>query len=291
MVATNNEPSFDDTASFENASRGFVGALEPCIAKLKDGHVIWNSDDYAFLEGECPTTVNPKLWRQSKLCAEHGLFEVTKGIYQARGFDISNMSIIEGRTGVIVMDPLVSVECAEAALALYRKHRGNRPVQAVIYSDSHMDHFGGAQGVLLQNSSGQYDVPVIAPEGFMEEALSENVFAGSAMRKRAVYKYGSSLPKGPRGQVGCGLGLATSKGTNSLIPPNDTIRETGEERIIDGVRIVFQMVPETEAPSEINIYFPNHRALCFGMCHAQHAQHYHPPRCLGQRRKALVQVS
>lgn len=231
---------------------------------------MWNHDNYGFLNAHCPPTVNPKLWRQSQVSAKQGLFEVAPGIYQVRNLDLANISFIEGDSGVIVVDPLISIECAGAALELYRKHRGPRPVLAVIYSHSHVDHFGGALGVLpASNAKGGYDIPIIAPEGFMEEALGENVFAGPAMRRRAVRMYGAALPIGPEGQVGCGLALATSRGKTSLVPPNDLIRETGEERIVDGVKIIFQMVPETEAPSEVNFYFPDRKALYIAECATQ----------------------
>ena len=266
------QPSFDDTTAHENSTRGFIGRLDPCIIKADDGNgqTVWSHEDYNFLNTDCPPTVNPKLWRQSQVSAKQGLFEVSQGIYQARNLDLANISFIEGETGIIIVDPLISVECAEAALELYRKHRGPRPVEAVIYSHSHVDHFGGALGVLpAPNEKGEYGIPIIAPEGFTEEALGENVFAGPAMRRRAAYMYGALLPKGPKGLVGCGLGMATSRGKTSLVPPNDTIRETGEERTIDGVRLVFQMVPETEAPSEVNFFLPDHRALYIAECATQ----------------------
>lgn len=264
------QPSFEDRTAQENSSRGFVDSLSPCTIKSADGHVVWDHESYNFLDAKCPPTVNPKLWRQSQISAKQGLFEVSPGIYQARNVDLSNISFIEGKTGIIVVDPLISVECAEAALVLYRKHRGPRPVKAVIYSHSHVDHFGGALGVLpAANAKGEYGIPIIAPEGFMEEALGENVFAGPAMRRRAARMYGAFLPTGPKGQVGCGLAMATSRGKTSLVPPNDLIHETGEGRTIDGLRIVFQMVPETEAPSEINFYLPEQRALYVAECATQ----------------------
>jgi alkyl sulfatase BDS1-like metallo-beta-lactamase superfamily hydrolase len=198
-------PSLDDTVDFENIDRGFIDTLNPCIIKSKEGRVVWNNEDFAFLRGSRPETVNAKLWRQSQLCLKHGLFQVTDGIYQVRGFDLSNITFIEGSSGVIVMDPLVSTECAQAALALYHNNRGNRPVKAVIYTHSHIDHFGGVLGVLPESYDEQRHIPIIAPEGFMEEALGENVFAGPSMRKRAVYMYGTSLKTDPEGLVGCGL--------------------------------------------------------------------------------------
>ncbi|KIW95690.1 uncharacterized protein Z519_04275 [Cladophialophora bantiana CBS 173.52] len=166
------------------------------------------------------------------------------------------MTIVEGQTGVIVIDPLISVECAQAALNLYQSHRGARKVTGLIYSHSHVDHFGGAQGVLLDHSSA--NVPILAPEGFMDAALNENIFAGPSMRRRAAFMYGNKIPKGPTGQIGCGLGMTTSAGTISMVPPTVLVKITGEEHVVDGVRIVFQAVPETEAPAEMNFYFPDH---------------------------------
>ncbi|KAJ5689712.1 Metallo-hydrolase/oxidoreductase [Penicillium macrosclerotiorum] len=264
------EPSFEDTTDFENAKQGFIDALDPCIIRGVDERVIWNNEEYNFLSGECPESANPKLWRQGQLTSIQGLFEVTRGVYQIRGFDLSNMTIVEGNEGVIVIDPLTTVETAAAALALYRKNRGDRKVTGVIYSHSHIDHFGGALGVLPPNEN--HGVPIIAPEGFMEEATSENLYAGDAMRRRAAFMYGTFLPKAPDSQIGCGLGMCVPTGVNSLIPPSLSIRQTGEERIFDGVRILFQLVPGSEAPSEMNFYFPNHKALYIAEC-AVHSLH------------------
>jgi alkyl sulfatase BDS1-like metallo-beta-lactamase superfamily hydrolase len=187
---------------------------------------------------------------------------VTEGIYQVRGFDLSNMTIVEGDTGVLVIDPLISTECAAAALALYRQHRGNRPVIGVLYTHSHVDHFGGARGVVAEEDVRSGSIPVLAPAGFMEHAVSENVYAGGAMTRRATYMYGALLPKGPAGQVGAGLGQTTSTGTVTLIAPTVDITETGQEEMVDGIRMVFQLTPGTEAPAEMNFLFPRHRALC-----------------------------
>ena len=199
------DPSFEEIFDFENSDRGFIDTLNPCIIKSREGLVVWNNEDFAFLHGSRPETVNAKLWRQSQLCLKHGLFQVTDGIYQVRGFDLSNITFIEGSSGIIVIDPLVSMECAQAALALYYKNRGDRPVKAVIYTHSHIDHFGGVFGVLPEAPDERGHLPIIAPEGFMEEALGENVFAGPSMRKRAVYMYGTSLSTDAKGLVGCGL--------------------------------------------------------------------------------------
>jgi len=261
-----NNWDFADKQDFADADRGFVDALSPAVVKADDGRVVWDNDVYSFLDGDCPGSANPSLWRQSQLVARQGLYQVTEGIYQVRGLDLSNMTLVEGDTGVIVIDPLISMETAAAALALYRRNRGDRPVTALVYTHSHGDHFGGARGVLPH---GHPPVPVIAPVGFLEHAVSENVYAGGAMTRRAVYMYGAELPKAPDGQIGAGLGQTTSLGQVSLIPPTVDITRTGQEETVDGVRIVFHLTPGTEAPSEMNFHFPERRALCM----AENATH------------------
>ena len=259
---------FDDTQDFDDARRGFMGTSEDNLIKDADGRTVWDLDAYGFLGGECPDSVNPSLWRQSRLCADHGLFEVTEGIYQVRGFDLSNMTLVEGERGVLVIDPLISAETAAAGLALYRAHRGDRPVTGVLYTHSHIDHFGGVRGVVTEEDV-KGGVPVLAPEGFLEHAVSENVYAGTAMGRRAAYMYGAALPKGERGQIGAGLGQTTSTGAAGLIPPTVDITRTGQEETVDGIRMVFQLTPGTEAPAELNIHFPGHAALCM----AENATH------------------
>ncbi|WP_197501671.1 alkyl/aryl-sulfatase [Mycobacterium sp. 852002-51057_SCH5723018] len=259
-----------DTADFDNADRGFIAALSPCVIKATDGRVVWDNDGYSFLGGAAPPSVHPSLWRQSTLAAKQGLYEVVPGIYQVRGLDISNITFVEGDTGVIVIDPLISTEVAAAALSLYRAHRGGeRPVVAVIYTHSHVDHFGGVLGVTSQADVDGGAVAVLAPEGFIEHAVQENVYAGPAMLRRATYMYGSMLARGPQGHVGCGLGQATSTGEVAVIVPTVVIRQTGEKHTIDGVEIEFQMAPGTEAPAEMHFYFPRFRALCM----AENATH------------------
>jgi alkyl sulfatase BDS1-like metallo-beta-lactamase superfamily hydrolase len=260
---------FDDTADFTDADRGFIAALTPCVVKAADGRVVWDNDAYAFLAGDAPPTVHPSLWRQCMLTAKQGLYEVVPGIYQVRGLDISNVSFIEGDTGLIVIDPLTSTEVAAAALQLYRTHRGDRTVVAVIYTHSHADHFGGVLGVTSQADVDAGKVAVLAPAGFTEHAVQENVYAGPAMSRRATYMYGSKLERGPHGQVGCGLGQGPSSGEVALIVPTVDIRTTGETHTIDGVQIDFQMAPGTEAPAEMHFYFPQFRALCM----AENATH------------------
>jgi alkyl sulfatase BDS1-like metallo-beta-lactamase superfamily hydrolase len=259
-----------DTRDFDDADRGFIAALSPCVIKAADGRVVWDNDAYSFLSGSAPTSVHPSLWRQSTLAAKQGLYEVVPGVYQVRGFDLSNITFVEGDTGIIVIDPLVSTEVAAAALELYRTHRGgDRPVIAVIYTHSHVDHFGGVLGVTSQADVDSGAVAVLAPEGFVEHAVQENVYAGPAMTRRATYMYGTLLARGPQDQVGCGLGQATSTGEVAVIVPTIDVRTTGEIHIIDGVEIEFQMAPGTEAPAEMHFYFPRFRALCM----AENATH------------------
>ena len=252
---------FTDTQDFEDATRGLVASIEdPVLAA--DGAVVWDNSTYDFLVGDAPDTVNPSLWRQSQLAAIDGLFEVVEGIYQVRGMDLSNTTLVEGNDGVIVFDTLLSVETGAAALALYRKHRGDRPVKAVVITHSHADHFGGIKGFVSQEEVDAGEVRVFAPEGFIEHSVSENVYAGTAMNRRAAYMYGASLSRGPQGGVGAGLGQTISIGTVSILAPTDTVTTTGHEETVDGVRMVFQMAPNTEAPSEMLIYLPDFKALC-----------------------------
>ncbi|MFE0632130.1 alkyl/aryl-sulfatase [Streptomyces sp. NPDC058864] len=259
---------FEDSRDLEDIGRGFLGTADQREITDRDGRAVWSLDAYRFLDGDCPDTVHPSLWRQSGLVARHGLFEVAEGIYQVRGFDLSNMTVVEGERGILVIDPLLSVETAAAALALYRRHRGDRPVTGVLYTHSHVDHFGGVKGVVTAEEV-DAGLPVIAPQGFLAHAVSENVYAGTAMARRAAYMYGAALPKGTRGQLGAGLGQTTSTGTVSLIPPTVEITDTGRTHTVDGIRMVFQLTPETEAPAELNIHFPGRAALCM----AENATH------------------
>jgi alkyl sulfatase BDS1-like metallo-beta-lactamase superfamily hydrolase len=256
------ELPFADQQDFEDAQRGFIASLPEVVIQSEDGRTVWSLAPYAFLEQEeAPPSVNPSLWRMAQLNMNNGLFQVTDGIYQVRGFDLSNMTIIEGDTGVILIDPLSTVETSHAALELYYAERGEKPVVAVIYTHSHVDHYAGVKGVISEEQVAAGDVVVLAPDGFMEAAVSENVFAGNAMTRRSMYQYGMLLPRGATGQVDNGLGKANPLGAITLIAPTDTVVETGETRTIDGVEMEFMMVSGTEAPAEMTIYFPQFKAL------------------------------
>jgi len=253
---------FHDKQDFGDARRGFLGTIEDAHIVGEAGRAVWTMRTYEFQRDEAaPESVNPSLWRQARLNTIHGLFEVVPGIYQVRGFDIANMTLVEGRTGVIVVDTLTSVDTARAALALYRQHRGDRPVTGVIFTHTHVDHWGGAAGVVDAKDVATGKIPLIAPDQFTEHTVSENVIAGNAMLRRALYQFGALLPRGPLQQVDCGLGKTISGGRVSLVLPNDTITRTGEARTIDGVEFVFQMAPDTEAPAEMHFYLPAFKAL------------------------------
>jgi alkyl sulfatase BDS1-like metallo-beta-lactamase superfamily hydrolase len=253
---------FADRADFDDAKRGFIATLPDGVVAGAGSKPAFDTRPYAFLQKEdVPATVNPSLWRQAQLNAVNGLFEVTGRVYQVRGLDVANMTIIEGDSGLILIDPLLSNETAKAALDLYLAHRPARPVVAVIYTHSHADHFGGAKGVMSVEDAASGKVKVIAPDGFMEHAVAENVIAGNAMSRRAQYQFGSALPVGERAQIDTGLGKALSKGTISLIPPNDLIKQAYESRTVDGVEIEFHLVPGSEAPSEMILYFPQFKLL------------------------------
>ncbi len=252
---------FDDTQDFDDVERGFIARAETRQIRDANGNVVWDLDAYLFLDAPAPDTANPSLWRQGQLLLKDGLFEVVPGIYQLRGFDLSVMSVIEGETGVIVIDPLTVRDRGRGLCALHGAPRA-RPVKAMIYTHSHIDHFGGVKGIITQEQADSGEVMVIAPEHFIHHAVAENVYAGTAMARRAGYMYGAALDKGPTGQIGAGLGLTVPSGNVTLIPPTRDITHTGEELTIDGVRIVFQMTPGTEAPAEMNFYFPGFHALC-----------------------------
>ena len=269
----------DTGQDFEDAARGFIATIPDAKIMGADGRTVWDMGQYAFeADGAaCPDTVNPSLWRQARLNGGHGLFEVTTGVYQVRNFDLSNITFLEGETGYLVVDPLISSETAAAALALMRHHRGDKPVTGVIYTHSHVDHYGGIRGV-ISDADIAAGLRIIAPEGFLKEAVSENVLAGNAMGRRATYMYGALLPRGPNGHVDCGLGKAVSMGEVSLVPPTESITHTGQRITVDGIEIVFQVTPDTEAPAEMNFFFPQFKALCMAENCSCHLHNIYTPR-------------
>jgi alkyl sulfatase BDS1-like metallo-beta-lactamase superfamily hydrolase len=256
--------NFNDREDFDNATRGLIGRPDTLTIKNDKGAVVWDLEPYKTYIGidkPAPDTVNPSLWRNAQLNMQYGLFQVHDRIFQVRGYDLSNITFIRGDSGWIVFDPLISAETAKAAFDLVTEHLGQRPVVAVIYSHSHVDHYGGVRGIVDEADVKSGKVPILAPEHFAEHAISENVIAGNAMSRRAIYMYGAMLPRNAQGGVNGGLGQTTSTGTAGLIEPTREIKETGEEITIDGVRMVFQMTPGTEAPAEMNTYFPEFRAM------------------------------
>jgi alkyl sulfatase BDS1-like metallo-beta-lactamase superfamily hydrolase len=251
-----------DKQSFEDAKRGLIEALGDKVITRADGGPAWTLKGYEFLgKEEAPDTVHPGLWRHARVNMANGLFKVADRIYQLRGLDLSNMTVIEGDKGLIVIDPLITTQTAQEAMALYFKHRPKRPVVAVIYTHSHVDHFGGVRGVVNGEDVAAGNVRVWAPAGFMKEAIGENVIAGNAMLRRAHFQFGSLLPRSERGQVDAGLGKTTPRGTVTLIPPTNLIERPVEKHRIDGVDIVFELTPNAEAPAEMIMYYPQFRVL------------------------------
>jgi len=265
---------FEDRRDFEDARRGFIAPLQNGGTVLNEqGFPVWDPARFEFVaEGEAPETVNPSLWRQSQLVLQGGLFKVTDRLYQVRNQDLSNLTVVEGETGLIVIDPLISTETARAALELYFAHRPRRPVVAVIHSHSHVDHYGGIRGVVDEEDVRAGRVRVIAPAGFLEAAVAENVFAGNAMSRRALYMYGNLLEADPKGQVGAGLGMTTSLGEISLIEPTEEVSETGQRLEIDGLTFEFLLAPDSEAPAEMHWYIEELGALTAAenCCHTLH---------------------
>ena len=251
----------EDGRDADFATRGHLGSLKDPVIRNAKGQAVWNLAAYDWVEGPAPATVNPSLWREVGNLRRQGLFQVTDGIWQVRGFDVSNMTIIRGATGWIVVDPLTTRETAAAALQLVNEKLGQRPVSAVIYSHSHADHFGGVRGITSDADVRAGKTAIIAPAKFLEETASENVMAGAAMGRRATYQFGTSLKPGPQGQMGSGIGMGTSAGEITLITPTDTIERTGETRTVDGVAMEFQIVSGSEAPSELNVYLVPQKAL------------------------------
>lgn len=250
-----------DRQDFEFAEHGFLGTRADPVIRRADGQPAWNLTAYDFLKGEAPATVNPSLWRHAQLLAKNGLFQVSDRVWQVRGFDLANITFVRGDTGWIVIDPLTMKETAQAALALVDEKLGKLPVKAVIYTHSHTDHFGGVRGVIDEADVKAGRVAVVAPAGFMQEVAAENVLAGNAMTRRAQYQFGIMLPPGVEGQVTSGIGQAVARGSITLIAPTVSIDHTEQELNLDGVRIRFQYTPSTEAPAEMNLYFPDLRIL------------------------------
>jgi alkyl sulfatase BDS1-like metallo-beta-lactamase superfamily hydrolase len=251
----------EDRQDFAFADKGFLGTRADPLIKRDDGQPAWNLAAYDFLKGQPPATVNPSLWRQAQLLSKHGLFQVSDRVYQVRGFDISNITFVRGDTGWIVIDPLTMKETAKAALDLVNDKLGKLPVKAVVYTHSHSDHFGGVRGVVDQADVKAGRVAIVAPKGFMEEVAAENILAGNAMSRRAQYQFGIMLPPGVEGQITSGIGQTIARGSITLIPPTVIVDHTGQELTLDGVKIRFQYTPSTEAPAEMNLYFPDLRIL------------------------------
>ena len=260
--AVRNELPLDDLRDFQEARRGFIAGDPDLRIEGPRGETIWDMPAYDFVQGSAPESVNPSLWRQAMLNNIHGLFEVVPGVYQLRGFDISNMTLIRGETGWVLVDPLTSTESAARALAFARKHLDPGPITAVLFTHSHIDHFGGVLGVLSAEEAEENRVRIIAPSGFMEEATSENVLAGIAMGRRAAYQFGTHLEPSERGHVDTGLGKTGAFGSFGLLAPTETVDRTPQETVIDGVRFVFQNTPGSEAPAEFTFYLPDLKAFC-----------------------------
>jgi alkyl sulfatase BDS1-like metallo-beta-lactamase superfamily hydrolase len=256
--------SFDDPGDWERATRGKIAEHPTGIITGPTGGIAWNTAEFDFMreQEQAPNSVHPSLWRHGRLNAVHGLFEVAPGVWQCRGYDLSNITFIKGKKGWIVIDPLTTAVTAAACLKLANEKLGARPVTAVLYTHSHADHYGGILGVTTREDVEAGNVRILAPEGFLREAVSENLLAGPVMNRRALYQFGILLPKGPLGHVDCGLGKTVPLAQGDLIGPTEEISLTGTELNIDGVRVIFQSTPGTEAPAEMNFLFPDHGALC-----------------------------
>ena len=275
---------FSDLSEYENATRNLIAAPEQLEITAEDGTVLWSQKAYAFVEdADAPASANPSLWENTRNNHAYGLFKVVEGIYQVRGYDMSNLTLVAGSTGWIVFDTLMSVECSKAALELANKELGERPVKAVIISHSHVDHYGGIKGIMSEEDAASEDIPIeeqlagdkipiIVPPNFTEHVVSENLYAGPAMGRRAAYQYGAYLSKGPQGALAMGIGNGQSAGTTSFIRPSYEIPASGTKLVIDGIEMEFQLTPGTEAPAEMNTWLPAYKALwvaenCSGTLH------------------------
>lgn len=277
--------NFEDTSEYENATKGLIAAPEVLELKDAEGNIVWSQKAYSFVDDyeKAPDTVNPSLWENTKNNHVYGLFEVVEGIYQVRGYDMANLTVIKGETGWILFDPLMTIECSSAAMQLINENLGERPIKAIIISHPHVDHYGGIEGVISKEEAAEPNlpleeqlasgkIPVIVPEGFAEHAVAENIYAGKAMGRRANYQYGVVLDQSETGKMALGIGMGQSVGTGSFIAPTYEIKETGEKIIIDGIEMEFQLTPGTEAPAEMNTWFPQFKALwvaenCTGTLH------------------------
>ncbi|MFI5706386.1 alkyl/aryl-sulfatase [Kribbella sp. NPDC051620] len=267
-----------DRRAFDDAARGWIASIEPPVIRDAAGTVVWDLSAYSFVDGDAPATVHPSLWRLAQLNRHHGLFKVTEGVYQVRGYDAANLTVIVGERGYVVIDPLTCVETAAAAIELVRRELGDRPVTAVIHTHCHTDHFGGVKGVVDEADVLAGRVPVVAPAGFYEHAVSENISAGVAMSRRAGFMFGGRLPRNAQGHVMIGISVGVASGKRTLIRPTHEITATGEELVLDGVRFVFQSAPDTEAPAEMNFYLPDHRALCMAETVSHQMHNLYTPR-------------
>lgn len=266
---------FEDKGDFTDAQKGFIAPIPNSgLIKNKEGKPVWDLARFNFANSEnVPDSVNPSLWRQMQLLNYNGLFKVVDRLYQVRGADLANMTIVEGSKGLIVIDPLMSAETSKAAMDLYFQHRPKKDIVAVIYSHSHIDHYAGVKGVISEEEVASGKVKIVAPEGLTNAVLSENVMLGNAMSRRSVYQYGSLLTPGPKGTVGTGLGIAVPVGgTITFIPPTHSITKTGQEMELGGEKFVFQLTPGTEAPTEMHFYIPAIKALSTAEngCHNMH---------------------
>lgn len=258
---------FENQQDFVDAKRGLIASMDSLVAKNSSGAAVWDMNNYDFMnyqgmDGQAPASVNPSLWRQANLNNIHGLFKVSEGIYQLRGFDLANMTLIEGKTGWIVVDPLTAKETSKVAFDFAQLHLGNKPITAILFTHSHIDHFGGALGLVTAEQVEEEGIRVIAPEGFMEEATSENIIAGTAMSRRSMYMYGKRLARNERGHIGSGLGKGPAFGSFGILEPTELVNTNTSQLNVDGVAIEFQYTPGSEAPAEFTFYLPEHKAFC-----------------------------
>lgn len=254
---------FSDQTDYENARKGFIATIDEGVIKLPDGRNSYSMKQFDFIKGKAPAAANPSLWRQSELNSINGLFKVSEGIYQIRGFDLANMTLIKGKTGWIIIDPLTVPATSKAAMKLVDEQLGKSPVKAVIFSHSHIDHFGGVKGIVSEEEVKSGAVKIYAPKGFFENSISENVMAGNAMSRRAYYMYGNLLKKEIKGSYGSGLGPTTGYGIPGIFEATEIISsEDGETKMIDGIKTEFIYTPESEAPAEMMFYFPDLKAMC-----------------------------